>query len=244
MSAYDLHSPNKRERTTARQPRSFSYPLPPKRTFNKVMIRLFTALCKSMFDGLSDEEIYQDSIDTYQSGRFYGDKCPRCGAAGSLAPYGSYTRGLVSYGDGKSIDSRIIVIRYKCGSCNATHALLPDILIPHASYTLRFKLSVLLAYFQRGGATVEEICARFGIAVSTLYDWKKCLLCHQQLLLGIVTALKATGQDFLHGLLNSQGCAGGCPDDCLCVFLRGFFQRFAFSFMQNHLLLTACSVPP
>ena len=39
------------------------------------------------------------------------------------------------------------VPRVKCTSCGRTHALLPEMLIPYSSYSLRFVLTVLEAYF-------------------------------------------------------------------------------------------------
>jgi len=183
------------------------------------MIRLFTALCKKMLENLSDESIFQETADVKD---YYDGKCPFCGANGKLSPYGAYTRGLVSHGKGKTTQTRVDINRFICDSCGATHGLLPDILVPYSPYTLRFKLNVLIAYFERE-TTVVKICEHFGIAVSTLYEWKKCLLLHKQLLLGVIIDMKKPALAFLYELLNSHR---------LSDILLGFFRKYAWSFLQ------------
>ena len=72
--------------------------------------------------------------------------CPKCGAVGRLSRIRPYRRFMVSAEHGSRSDTELIVPRFRCGSCGCTHALLPDSLIPFGSYSLRFVLTVLLAY--------------------------------------------------------------------------------------------------
>ena len=183
------------------------------------MIRLFTALCKTVLDSLTDKELFRRATDGF---RHYDKSCPQCGAPRKLSIHGDYSRWLVSYKD-ETIAQRILPPRFKCASCKTTHALLPDVLIPYSPYSLRFKLSVLIAYFQRD-STVTAICERFEIAVSTLYEWKKLFLSHKELFLGVLINRKYPAQDFLCGLLDH-----GCPSDRLL----DFFCRHNFSFLQG-----------
>jgi transposase-like protein len=91
----------------------------------------------------------------------------------------------------------------------------------------------LTAYFEKMEATenkgaeetptVMDICERFGIAVSTLYEWQKRLLEHKECLLGTLSSQKAPALAFLRGLFASSR---------LSDTLRGFFRRHGFSFMQ------------
>lgn len=90
--------------------------------------------------------------------------------------------------DGEPVTHTVTVQRYRCGSCGHTHALLSSALVPYSSYSLRFILSVLRAYFLRTD-TVAGICERVGIAISTLYRWKKLFLTHKQLWLGVLEAM-------------------------------------------------------
>jgi len=195
------------------------------------MIRLFTALCKKILENLSDESIFQEATDDKS---YYDGKCPCCGANGKLSPYGCYTRGFVSHDKGETTQTRVYINRIICDSCAATHALLPDILVPYSPYTLRFKLNVLIAYFERE-TTVVKICEYFGIAVSTLYEWKKCLLLHKQLLLGVIIDMKKPALAFLYGLLGSH---------CLSDILQGFFHKHAWSFLQVRSKLATYSNAP
>jgi len=184
------------------------------------MIRLFKSLCKSMLEKLSDEAIFQEATDGFN---YHNERCPNCGAAGKLSPYGEYFRNLVSHNGEKIVESSVEALRFECASCGKTHALLPDIIVPYSQYSLRFMLTVLVAYFERN-TTVMAVCTYFGIAVSTLYAWKHRLLEHKNLLLGILESLKEPVQVFLQGLFDSMR---------LSEQLSDFFCRYAFSFMQN-----------
>jgi hypothetical protein len=82
---------------------------------------------------------------------------------------------------------------------------------------------------------VLDVCAWFGIAVSTLYAWKRRLLEHKDLLLGILVSLKEPALAFLRGLLASIR---------LSEELKDFFSRYDFSFLQNQDTATTCSRPP
>ena len=195
------------------------------------MIRLFTALCKTIFDILSDEIIFQDATDEFKHNNQH---CPHCGTIGKLSSYGSYSRGCTSFKNGKIIDSRIKPLRFECGSCGKTHALLPDILIPYSPYSLSFVLTVMIAYFERE-STVVSVCERFGIAISTIYEWKKRLLLHKELMLGVLISRKTPALDFLKGLLNSKHLSG---------LLNQFFNKYKFSFLQNRSTATTRSNPP
>jgi len=195
------------------------------------MIRFFTALCKSVFENLTDVDIFKDATDGFCH---YDEKCPNCGASGKLFPYGSYSRNLVSYDDGETIEFHVSPRRFECASCGVTHALLPDILIPSSPYSLRFKLAVLIAYFERN-TTVVAVCERFGIAVSTLYSWKELLLEHKELLFGMLANLEESAIAFIQNLFEVS---------CFSDRLRSFFCRHAFSFMQRNPTTVTRSPPP
>jgi transposase-like protein len=195
------------------------------------MIVFFTSLCKHILDNISDDAIFRGAIKTF---KYHNERCPSCRAVGKLFLYGDYSRDLVSH-DGKNvIESVIKPPRFKCKSCGVTHALLPDIIIPHSPYSLRFILTVLVAYFERN-TTVQAVCDFYGIAVSTLYAWRDRLLEHKDLLLGMLTSQKEPAQTFLQGLLNSIR---------ISEQLSNFFSLYAFSFMQNRPAVTTHSKPP
>jgi hypothetical protein len=149
------------------------------------------------------------------------EDCPKCRALSRLKPHASYERDLISIHDGRRREDRVRIKRVLCKSCITTHALLPDILIPKSSYTLRFIIYVLRAYLNRSG-TVEELCSHYQISISTLYRWKKRFRDHANLLL---LAFNQISQVTIRAI-DSVGDIEALPGS--------FFNKFGFSFLQNH----------
>jgi len=195
------------------------------------MIRVFAALCKTLLEFLSDEQIFQDASDGYIH---HAGECPCCGTKGWLSAYGGYLRWLVSLRKRRTVCCHIWIRRFECGSCGSTHALLPDILVPYSPYSLHFKLTVLIAYHERD-CTVEALCMEFGIAISTLYEWIKCLASHKELMIGVMLNRKASALGFLSNLIASADLSG---------ILNRFFRKYGFSFMQRAPVAATLSKPP
>jgi len=185
------------------------------------MIRLCTAFFKALLEIIStDEQLFYDAAGAFS----YSDaRCPNCGAIGKLYPYGDYTRYIISLEYKQIIERLVSPLRFKCASCKSTHSLLPDIITPYSPYSLRFKLNALVAYYERD-TTVAAVCGRFNIAVSTIYEWKKLMVKHKDLMLGALISLKTSALAFLKGILKSSN---------LSELLGGFFRKYAFSFLQN-----------
>jgi hypothetical protein len=202
----------------------------------KLMIRLFVSQCKTILERLTinepDESLFQTSTCAYNP---YTGTCPKCGVQGKLSAYGEYARFLVSIVKTQSKESRIKPLRFKCTQCRSTHALLPDIIVPYSPYSLRFIISFLIAYFERE-TTVAALCERYGVAVSTLYRWKKRLLSHKSLLLGAMRDREETAPVFIHTLLSRM--------EILSAQIRKFFQTHGFSFMQQNICGTSQTKPP
>ena len=110
----------------------------------------------------SDIELFSDTIKRFNPHKCH---CPVCCAKGQCKRIGSYPRMMITIKDRERYFSVIRITRVKCLSCQHTHAVLPDILIPFGSYTITFILSVLKAYLLREG-TVTELCAHYQIAAS------------------------------------------------------------------------------
>ena len=182
---------------------------------------------KKLNSGDREARIYQDEVEAYNH---YGKECPKCGAMGELVAHGKYQRHLVSYDGVVVCDTLVTVKRFKCKSCGSTHGLLPDILIPYGVYSLRFKLYVLLVYFERS-VTVAAICETFGIVASLLYAWVKQFEEHKELLQGVLKSQTTTAVVFIREYLPvGYGV------------LQHFFTHFGFSFLQSR-RKTAQTVP-
>lgn len=96
--------------------------------------------------------------------------CPFCDCKGQFRKIMPYHRSMISVRDGQRDESSVSVPRAICKACGHTHAILPDILIPFSSYSIRFVLTVLTEYCHKS-CTVAELCSKWQISVSTLYTW-------------------------------------------------------------------------
>jgi hypothetical protein len=163
--------------------------------------------------------MYKDDMNIFRRA------CFACGAEGSLSEHASYDRDLVLAG-GAVVYRKIRIRRLLCG-CGRTHAVLPELIVPYRSYSLLFILAALKAYFFRSisGKTASDIAEEYGIAVSTLYEWKKLFLKHRELLLGALAAVTEALEMFF-SVLSSPPCSASEK-------LRDFHARFGFSFMQK-----------
>lgn len=179
------------------------------------MIRRFSVLCKLNNIKISDRKWFEDAANAPLDP---DQPCPHCSARGCLRLFGHYSRYLVEW-DGKTQkNSTVIVPRYICDSCGHTHALLPSCLIPYKSYSLRFLLSVLRAYFIRS-CPVEQICARYGITIAMLYRWLHLFQRHKELWLGVLENMSARPVHFIDRM---EG-----------ILLEKFFQAFRFSYLEG-----------
>lgn len=179
------------------------------------MIRPFTVFCKLNKVSFSDRQWFEREAGSLSH---TDGVCPACRTKACLSPFASYTRYLVEWKDGVPVTHEVTVQRYQCSSCGYTHALLSSALVPYSSYSLRFILVVLRAYFLHL-ARVQTICEQAGIAVSTLYRWKSLFLAHKALWLGILEDLETSVGSFLADLDG--------------IFLQGFCRIFFFSFLQR-----------
>ena len=124
----------------------------------------------ALISHVSDLELFSDSVSLYKKNH------PDINYAGS------YKRMMISVSpsSGKREEISVSIIRSLSvdtdGSVSSS-AIIPDILIPYASYTIRFVLTVLHAYLNRSG-TISDLCYHFGISPSTLYDWIRLFEAH------------------------------------------------------------------
>ena len=98
---------------------------------------------------------------TGPGGNLSGVECTRCGCAGNFTGHGSYTRTVVHRGR----DEPVAVRRVRCASCRATHAVLPEGVVPYKSYSESFVLAVLAAW--ASGMSNAEVRRSFGISETT-----------------------------------------------------------------------------
>lgn len=147
--------------------------------------------------------------------------CPKCKAIGRLKQIRSYKRDMISASGNERVDTVVSVPRFLCESCGHTHALLPDILIPFGSYSLRFVLTVLLGYLGRS-CTVAAFCEHWQIAISTLYGWIHLFTEQYNAWCKIFDRILWVCRDAIRSVVRTP------------AFPSSFFLRFGFSFLQRH----------
>lgn len=181
------------------------------------MIIKKSVLAKLHSINCSDMELFTDTIK-----RFNPHKCccPICGAKRQCKRIGSYPRMMITIKEGKRCFSVIRITRVRCLSCQHTHAILPDILVPFGSYTITFILSVLKAYLLHE-STVAEICAHYQIAVSTLYSWIHLFTSRYNSWVPILQRIREISSHAIDHIMSVE------------AFPSVFFKRFHFHFLQT-----------
>lgn len=189
------------------------------------MIRVFTIFCKLNFIKFSAQKMFTEAMLDFSKEKLSTLilPCPFCGAKHpNWSKFASYERYLISFEKGLPVTYRIMISRIICSSCGHTHAILPEIIIPYGSYSLIFILTVLRDYYL-SHMTIKELCDKYMIATSTLYSWKRLLLIHKKLWLGILENAITEPFTFLSSL----------PSHTTSEDLTTFFQNHAQSFLQG-----------
>lgn len=149
--------------------------------------------------------------------------CPTCGLKGGCSPHASYKRYLFDFNDGQKELRQLTVPRVIC-SCGATHAILPDPIIPYLQYSL-FYILMVLAVYSCHVMTVEKICETYLITPSMLYRWISIYKDHRTEWQGV---LESTSMDIMHSLYKL------CQKKPFSSFAIAFIRTTGLSFLQSH----------
>lgn len=187
------------------------------------MIRKNTMDCKLIFyknSNSSGFSVVSNALNNIQLGR---EVCPNCGCVGNCRPHASYERWLIDFEDRAPVVHRIVIPRVIC-SCGATHAILPDPIIPYDQYSL-FYIIFVLAIYSCHLMTIETICNRYMITPGMLYRWLRIYSEHRREWQGL---LKSTTSDIRSSLLELA------HKDPYSLFATTFIQTTTRSFFQTH----------
>ena len=166
-------------------------------------------------------------------------KCHGCGCVGNCKVSISYKRSFITPENYQSHDpdaSLITIDCLYCKICDYTHANLYDPIVPYSRHSLRFIMRVLYDYTKHmlsskdNSLTVEKICQKWYISVSTLYRWKNRFSHHYQLWCAAI-CLKEKMNEQLDQVFQSKGST--CE----------FFQKTSFSFLQPNKKTHAHRIP-
>ena len=187
------------------------------------MIRKNLINCKLFWEKRSANVIVRECMDNLHT---HPEVCPQCGCKEDLPIHACYKRILIDLVDGRPVKTTLYIYRLICRSCPrpATHAILPDPIIPYCRHSLRFILRVLAEHVLRL-RPVEKICETFQISVRTFYRWQRLFDEHRKewhhLLASSVNSLKASLLDIIQSTPY-------------CVPASSFIQRTGFSLLQSH----------
>jgi len=193
------------------------------------MLRFFGLLQKLNFLKITAFDLYQAYARHFNSGKF---KCPFCHAKHPVwKKHATYGRYIVSFESGKNITYKVIIIRYRCSSCEHTHALLPEFIVPYRSYSLLFILMVLKDYFSKS-MTIEKICEKYSISASTIYSLKVLFLKQKKIWLGLLEDFCIAAEVFIKAFFNKY-----------IFVLEEFYLETNLSFLQTSRRTKAHSPP-
>lgn len=199
----------------------------------KIMIRVFKIFCKLNFKNFSAKDLFLAAMNDFSTEKlpFFKIPCPFCGAKHPMWSYhDSYQRYLISFEMAITVNHRIDITRIICSSCKHTHAILPEIIIPHSSYSLIFVLSVLRSHYL-SKMTVQSLCDKYQISPSTLYAWKHLFAIHKKLWLGILEDIYQNSLVFLSSIpsINTSNDLSDFFAQHGCSFLQGVSKTAHFS---------------
>lgn len=194
------------------------------------MIRFFRVFDKGNFHSASAISFFLMCMNLFDVN---DHPCPKCGAKHpGWRRHGKYVRNLIGFEEGKVVTHLIIVIRYRCLSCKGTHAILPASIIPYGSYSLLFIITVLKEHYD-GSLTVAQLCRKYRISPSTLYEWKALYRKHKKVWLGLLKDAAIPPLQFLEGFFDGSRLRR----------LQEFFAIARVSFLQRHRRQTAQLAP-
>lgn len=173
----------------------------------------------------SDMELYLNATSSVRLSKI---QCPCCHSTGQCTAIGPYNRTMISVTKGSRSEQTLSVKRFICNSCRHTHALLPDILIPYGSYSIRFILTVLVLYLHRK-TSVADFCDKWHISVSTLYSWISLFIRHYSAFHSSLDHIRSLSAKPVNRVRHADN------------FISDFFNRFRFHFLQ--LKTTSCYHP-
>ena len=185
-----------------------------------MMIRKNLINCKLISAKTSGKDYFDSCMVSFRPEL---EACPCCGRKGDCAVHAYYNRYLIDFIDGRKVVFLVHILRVIC-SCGATHAILPDPLIPYRSYSLFFVLQVLRDRFIKC-MTVEALCEKYDISQDVFLQWRKLFDEHRREWLGTLISMEMDERASLQHIAQ---------EDPYARFARTFFLQTGISFLQSH----------
>lgn len=177
------------------------------------MILIFQNFFKGSIQYLYNQFLYSVNL--------YSLRCPHCKHRGNFVFNGKYLRHCISLENKVIKEEFFYVQRVKCKQCHRTHALLPDCILPHHSYSYAFIMCVLGDYYIEK-QKVCAICQQYQITHSLFYSWIRRFQKHK-IVAALVQQLSSQKEESI--LQEIQRVS-------LPVFLKSFFDEHQFPYLH------------
>lgn len=99
---------------------------------------------------------------------FFDYNCPKCGAKHTLIRHAIYERNIIYIKNETIYEEKAQILRVKCTSCNSTHAILPNDVIPYCIYSYSYVLQMLVEHFVNGDSVIT-IAQKYNISFQLIY---------------------------------------------------------------------------
>lgn len=161
--------------------------------------------------------------------------CPTCMAKHTLTRHASYERNISFLQKDMLINKKLKMLRLKCSSCDKTHAVLPNDIIPYCIYSYSFVAKVLMNHFLEG-KSVLSISTHYNISFQLIYSFilKLNLFLNDCIyVLRILFFLKNVFTPSIKNVLNEIHRLSS--NNC---FLEEFFKETKWMFLMKKFLNT------
>lgn len=111
---------------------------------------------------------YDEKILNYTG--FFTYVCPSCGAIHSLTRHAVYERNISFLQKNILFNKKLKILRLKCSSCEKTHAILPNDVIPYCIYSYSFMIKILTVHFLEK-ESVLSIADNYNISYQLIYSF-------------------------------------------------------------------------
>jgi len=99
---------------------------------------------------------------------FFTYNCPTCGAKHSFTRHASYKRNIILLSEDTLVDKKLKILRLKCSSCNKTHAILPNDIVPYCIYSYSIMIKILYQHLI-DKESVLSLSNKYSISFQLIY---------------------------------------------------------------------------
>lgn len=156
-------------------------------------------------------------------------KCPKCHAKSNFSLHGYYNRNLViiSKEDNIANEYYLTVTRVICNSCNSTHALLPDFIVPYKTFSFD---SIIFIISEVASSSAYQVANKLNFSFQFIYSiialfvsfFPQISLLHRQ------TNFHNAVSNF-----NIQYFSLNCTNICGDEFLMLYFSYYHWIFLMT-----------